>query len=114
MINRAKKRGLKAEIDVDSVPPSLCAEALPEFLKELGSLRAENPQLRLLMATTNVNDTYRKVRIDPNQAHNICYTVGDLAVIDFRLTFGWTGSPGNFGVTASAAEHSHCNTDLKG
>ena len=65
-----------------------------------------------LMATTGVNDSYRNVRIDPNQARNVCYTVGDLVVIDFRLTFGWTGSPGNFGVMTSAAEHSHCNTDL--
>ena len=97
---------------MNSVPPSLCAEALPEFLTELVSLRAENPKLRLLMATTDVNDAYRNVRIDPNQAHNFCYTVGDLVVIDFRLTFGWTGSPGNIGVMASAAEHSHRNTDL--
>ena len=76
------------------------------------SLGAEDSKLRLLMATTNVNDAYRNVRIDPNQVHDFCYTVGDLVLIDFRLTFGWTGSPGNFGVMASAAEHSHCNTDL--
>ena len=112
LFNRAKKGGLNAETDVNSVPPSLYAEAVPEFLTELVSLRAENPKLRLLMATTDVNDAYRNVRIDPNQAHNFCYTVGDLVVIDFRLTFGWTSSPGNFGVMASAAEHSHCNTDL--
>ena len=112
LFNRAKKGGLNAETDVNSVPPSLRAEALPEFLTELVSLRAENPKVRLLMATTDVNDAYRNVRIDPNQDHNFCYTIGDLVVIDFRLTFGWTGSPGNFGVMASAAEHSHCNTDL--
>ena len=112
LFNRAKKGGLNAETDVNIVPPSLCAEALPEFLTELVSLRAENPKLRLLMATTDVNDAYRNVRIDPNQAHNFCYTVGDLVAIDFRLTFGWTDSPGNFGVMASAAEHSQCNTDL--
>ena len=112
LFNRTKKGGLNAETDVSSVSPSLCAEVLPEFLTELASLRAENSKLRLLMATTDVTDAYRNVRIDPNQPHNSCYTVGDLVVIDFRLTFGWTGSPGNFGVMASAAEHSHCNTDL--
>ena len=112
LFNRAKKGDLNTETDVNSVPPSLCAEALPEFLKELVSLRAENPKLRLLMATTDVNDSYRNVRIDPNQAHNFCYTVGDLVVMDFRLPFGWAGSPGNFGVMASAAERFHCNTDL--
>ena len=87
-VQQSKKGGLNAETGVNSVPPSLCVEALPEFLIELVSLRAENPKPRLLMATTDVNDTYRDVRIDPNQAHSVCYTVGDLVVIDFRLTFG--------------------------
>ena len=64
------------------------------------------------MATTDVNEAYRNVKIGPNQAHNFCYTVGDLVFIDFRLTFGWTGSPGNFEVMASAVEDSYCNTDL--
>ena len=112
LFNRAKKGGLNPETYVNSVPPSLCAEALSEFLTELVSLRAENPKLRLLMATTDVNNAYRNVRIDKNQAHNFCYTVGDLIVIDCRLTSGWTGTLGNFGMMASAAEHSHCNTDL--
>ena len=83
LFNRTKTRGLSEKTDVNSVPPSLCAEVLPEFLTELASLRAENPKLRLLMATTDVTDAYRNVRIDPNQAHNFCYTVGDLVVIDF-------------------------------
>lgn len=97
---------------MELVPPCLCAEALPSFLTELVSLRAENHKLRLLMATTDVNDAYRNVRVDPDQAHDFAYTIGDLAVIDFRLTFGWAGSPSHFGVMASAAEHAHCNTDL--
>ena len=90
----------------------MCAETLSEFLTVLVSLRAENPKLCLLMATTDVSDAYRNVRIDPNQVHNVCYTIGGLAVIDFRLTFEWTGSPVNFVVMGSAAEHSHCNTDF--
>ena len=64
------------------------------------------------MATTVVNDAYRNVRVDPDQAHNFCYAVDDLIAIDFRLTFGWTGSPGNFGVMASAAQHAHNDTNL--
>ena len=111
--NKGVKGGLNADTDVDSVPPSLCAEALPKFLSELVSLRAKNPKLRILMSTTDVNDAYRNVRVEPEQAHNFSYVVDDLVVIDFRLTFGWTGSPGHFGVMASAAEHSHCNTNLE-
>ena len=88
LFNRAKKGGLNAETDINCVPLSLCAEALSKFLTELVSLKAENPKLRLLMATTDVNDAYHNVIIDPNQAYNFCYTVGDLVVIDFKLTFG--------------------------
>ena len=50
------------------------------------------------MATTDVNDAYRNERVDPDEAYNFCYIVDDLVVIDVRLTFGWTGSLGNFGV----------------
>ena len=31
-------------------------------------------------------------------------------MIDVRLTFGWTESPGDWGVMSAAAEHAHCNT----
>ena len=75
LFSRANKGGLDAKTDVNNVPLSLCAEALPEVLTELVNLGAENPKLRLLMATTDVNDAYRNVIIDPNQAHNVCYTV---------------------------------------
>ena len=65
------------------------------------------------MSKADVSDAFRNVRIDPHQAHNFCYTVGDLVVIDFRLTFGWSGSPGFWGVMAAAAEHSHCHTSVQ-
>lgn len=84
--NRRVKGGLNADTDENSTPPSLCAEALPNFLTELVSLRAANPNLRIFMATTDVNDAYRNVRVDPDQAHNFCYVVDDI-VIDFRLMF---------------------------
>ena len=43
------------------------------------------------MSKADASDAFRNVRVDPDQAHNFCYIVGDL-VIDFRLTFGWSGS----------------------
>ena len=57
-----------------------------------------------------MSDAFRNVRIDPDEAHQFCYTVGELVVIDFRPTFGWSGSPGFWGVMSAAAEHAHCNT----
>jgi len=59
-----------------------------------------------------VNNAYRNVRVAPDDACKFCYTIGDVLVADFRLTFGWAGSPGNWGVMASAIEHSHRNSNI--
>ena len=64
------------------------------------------------MSKAGVSGAFRNVRGDPDQAHNLCYTVGDLVVIDFRLTFGWSGSPGFWGVMSAATEHAHWQTTL--
>ena len=64
------------------------------------------------MSKEDASDAFRNVRVDPDEAHNFYYIVGDLVVIDFRLTFGWSGSPGYWGVMAAAAAHAHCHTSL--
>ena len=35
-----------------------------------------------------------------------------MVVIDFRLRFGWSGSPGFWGVMSAAVEPAHCNNTL--
>ena len=66
------------------------------------------------MSKADVFDNFRIVQVDPDEAHNFCVTVGELVVIDFRLTFiGWSGSPGFWGVMSAAAEHAPCNTTIK-
>ena len=45
----------------------------------------------------------------PDQAQKFCYMVDDVLVADFRLTFGWAGSSGHWGVMSEAAAHSHRN-----
>ena len=104
-----EKRGFNEDTDPDTVPQCLCALALPKFLDELVSLRKKFPEKRILMSEANVSDPFRNVRVDPDKAHIFCYTVGQLIVIDFRLAFGWSGSPGFWGVMSAAAEHAHCN-----
>ena len=111
--SKGKKGGLNADSDSDTVPEWLCAEALPKFLTELVSLRKTYPEQRVLIPKADVSDAFRNVRVDPDEAHNFCYTVRELVVIDFRLTFGWSGSPGFWGVMSAAAEHAHCNTTIK-
>ena len=64
------------------------------------------------MSKADVADAFRNVRVDPDQAHNVCYTVGDVVVIGFRLTFGWSESPGFWDVMSAAAKDAHCNTTL--
>lgn len=70
---KGKKGGLNADTEVETVPPCLCAEALPKFLAELVSLRKKCPAKRLLMATTDVNDAFRNVRVDADKAQNFAY-----------------------------------------
>ena len=96
--SREKKGGPNRDTDPDTVPQCLCAQALPKFLDELVTLRKKFRGERILMSKADMPDAFRNARVDPDQAHNSCYTVGDLVVIDFRLTFGWSGSPGFWGV----------------
>ena len=64
------------------------------------------------MSKADVSDAFRDVGVDPDKAHKFCCTVGDLVMIGFRLTFGWSGSPGSCGVMSTAAEHALCNNTL--
>ena len=56
------------------------------------------------MSKADVSDAFRNVRVDSGEARDFCYTVGEIIVIDFRLTFGWFESPGFWGVMSAAAE----------
>ena len=49
----------------------------------------------------------------PDQAQYFCYMVDDVLVADVRLTFGWAGSPGHWGVMSVAAALSHRNTTVE-
>lgn len=106
-----KKGGLNKDTVMTEVPPCLCGEAMPSFLGEITSLRARWPDKRILMAKADVASAFRNVRISPDHAQKFCYVLGDVLVADLRLTFGWAASPGLWGVMASAAEHSHRNTN---
>ena len=76
------------------------------------SLRVKYPGKRILMSNADVSDAFRNVRIAPDQSKKFCYFLGDVLVADSRLTFGWAGSPGFWGLMSSAAEHAHCKTSL--
>ena len=110
--SRENKGGLNGGTDPDTVPQCLCAEELPKFLDERVTLRKKLPEKRILMSKADASDAFRNVRVDPDEPNNFCYTVGKQGVIDFRLTFGWSGSSGIWGVMSAAAPHAHSNTTI--
>ena len=73
MRNRAEKGGgLNGDSDSNIVPPGLCATALPNVFEELVSLRNTYLTERILMSKADVSDAFWNVRVDPDQAHNLC------------------------------------------
>lgn len=109
-VARGEKGGLNSDTQTEEVPKSLSGDALPTLLKALTVLRIRFPHLRILLAKAAVTDAFRSVRLAPHQAHNFCYVVDGVLVSDFRLTFGWSASPGCWDLMVAAAEHAHCNT----
>ena len=110
---RGEKEGLNRDTISEEVPPCLCGEALPALLNVLTDLRIRFPNRRILLAKADVTEEFRNVRVAPDQAQTFGYMVDDVLVADFRLTFGWAGSPGHWGAMSEAAAHSHQNTTVE-
>ena len=110
---RGEKGGLNRDTVSEEVPPYLCGEALPALLNVLTDLRIRFPNRRILLAEANVTEAFRNVRVAPDQAQLFGYMVDDVLVADFRLTCGWAGSLGHWGVMAEAAAHSHRNNTVE-
>ena len=110
---RCTKGGLNWDTLTQDIPRCLCGEALPKLLAETVRLRIKYPLKRILISKADVSDAFRNVRVAPEQANKFCYVLDDLIVADLRLTFGWAGSPGFWGLLSSAAEHAHCNTSVR-
>ena len=64
------------------------------------------------MSKADVADAFQNVPVEPDKARIVCHAAGDLAVTEFRLTLGWSGSPGFWGVMSAAAAHAHCKTTI--
>ena len=110
---RGGKGGLNRDTVSKEVPPCLFGEALLALLNVLTDLRIRFPNRRILLAKEDVTGAFRNVRVAPNHAQRFCYMVDDVLVADVRLTFGWAGSPGHWGVMSEAAAHSRRNTTVE-
>ena len=85
---------------------NLMNELLVRFL----GLRRKCPKKRILIQKMDVCSAFRQIPVDPAGAPAFAYVLEDFLVADLRLQFGWRGSPGWFGVVASAIEHARRNT----
>ena len=95
------------------MPLCLCGEALPALLNVLTDLRIRFPNRCILLAKADVTEAFKNTRVAPDQAQFFCYMKDDVLVADFRLTFGWAGSLGHWGVMSEAAAHSQRNTTVE-
>ena len=75
--------GLTEILTLTLFPIACTHTPCPSILDALVALRNKFPVEGILMSKTDVADAFRNVRIEPDQAHNFRYTVGDLVVIDF-------------------------------
>ena len=116
---REKKGGINVGTNPDNVPQFLCAHELPTFLGEFGALGKKFPVERIPMSKADVSNAFQHVRVYPYQAHNVCYTVGDVVVIDFLnilRVFGTDGFLGRHfgrGRTRALQHHSECDSAFR-
>ncbi|CAM9869003.1 unnamed protein product, partial [Pylaiella littoralis] len=94
----------------DEIPECEMATVMKEFLVRLIGLRAKFPRERILIQKMDVKSAFRQIPVDPAGAPAFAYIVRGFLVVDLRLQFGWRGSPGWFGVVASAIEAEHRRT----
>lgn len=60
-----RRKGDDAHSSVHTLPPSLCAQALPTLLRELIALRRRYPERRILISKTDLHYAFRNVRTNP-------------------------------------------------
>ena len=59
---------------------------------------------RILIQTMNVKSAFWQIGVDPAGAAAFGYAIADYIVVDMRLQVGWRGSPGWWGLVASAMQ----------
>jgi hypothetical protein len=82
--------------DFTSVPPCDIGTVFADFIAKCYHLRLKYPTGHLVFGKVDVADAFRQLRMHPDYASVFSYTWEGLLVVDLRLAFGWTGSPGFF------------------
>lgn len=82
--------------DFSRVPPCDIGTVFADFLTHCYHLRLKYPTGHLVFGKVDVADAFRQLRMHPDYASVFSYAWHGLLVVDLRLAFGWTGSPGFF------------------
>ena len=82
--------------DFSQVPPCDIGTVFADFLTHCYYLRLKYPTGHLVFGKVDVANAFRQLRMHPDYASVFSYAWQRLLVVDLRLAFGWTGSPGFF------------------
>ena len=82
-----------------------------EIMTRILGLQAKfGTKKQILLQRMDVKTAFRQVSVTPDRAAAFAYRLEDLIFFDLRLQFGWRGSPGRWGVVASAIQEAHRST----
>ena len=106
-------RSVNADTDWGQVPGCELGGVLDAILKRVLGLRAKfGVRARILIQKMDVKSAFRQVTVDPDGASCFAYRLGKFVFVDFRLQFGWRGSPGWWGLVAGAIQEAQRNMKM--
>ena len=110
----SKSTSVNEDTDFSCAPPCELGHVIWDVLLRVMYLRQKfGPNARIVLSKLDVKSAFRQVPVDRSRAPIFGYVVEDLVVVDLRLQFGWTSSPGFWGIFSSALEHSHTHTTFE-
>ena len=90
------RSSVNEDTDFDCAPPRELGHMLRDvLLRVLHLMQKHGPYARIVLPRIDVKDAFRQVPVDPEGDPAFGYRVGNYAVVDLRLQFGWRSSPGS-------------------
>lgn len=84
---------VNSRIDLDQHPEMVCGWCLSRIIHFVVALRKQHPTKRILVAKYDFSDAYRRVAHASKAAAQTILTVGNIAYIMLRLSFGGAPNP---------------------
>lgn len=104
-------RSVNADTTKDSAPEIALGTVLRDVVWRVLFLRKTfGTGVRIVLSKIDMTDAFRQVPVCGRDSPVFGYSFGKWVIVDRRLEFGWTNSPGNFCLLTSAIEHAHLHT----